>query len=211
MGKYLYVGIETSMYVDANFWYPLIFEAMHRVSFSFSRPGNSEKRGIFFSAEQGDDLECNFRELWDILYTQRDRGLVYFWSSDRILHPFNLQASVDIDLYHKYNIGASIEGGHFYQLNEQEAQKRIDTFIQFGLELYQLCVPCSIVMYWDDVPVQLMRMSSSIENGLGELIEFGGHQLSWKKKACIGDQCVYVVDPMPIYIDFRTWKFVPIS
>jgi Pretoxin HINT domain len=208
MGKYLYVGIETPMNVNTNYWYPLIFEAMDRISFSFSRPGNSEKRGILFSAAQGDDIECTFRELWDILYTQRDKGLISFWPSKQLLHPFHMRASLDVHAQN-YAIGASIENGYFHLLGDQEIQERIDTLVQFGLELYQLCIPCSIVMYWDDIPIQLMHMGSSLERDPGELIEFGDHQLSWKKKACIGDHCIYVVHPMPIYINFKAWRFVP--
>lgn len=210
MGKYLYIGIETSRHVPSHYWYPLLFEAMQRISFRFSRPGDEEQRGIFFSAEQGDDVAYTFQELWDILYTHRDTGLLLFWPCHQLLSPLYFQTSVHETAPDQWEIGISVNDGHLGLKNEQDIQNRIDALIHAGLELYRLCAPCSLVMYWDDVPVQLIRVLPCSERDVEESLAFGKVQLFWKQKACISDSCISVVDPMPIYINFTTWKFVPI-
>ena len=50
MGDFLYVSVtkEHSVIQQEAYWWPLIFEAMHRANFQFPQRGNNERQGVFF-------------------------------------------------------------------------------------------------------------------------------------------------------------------
>lgn len=209
MGETLYITLTKEQpSVREEYWWPLIFEAMHRASFQFVDPRSDAKQGIYFSFDQ---VRCTFQELWEILYTKHDPILVFFWSSNRRDTTFNIGANVRIELIEtnsSWQLELSLDDGYLGNDDAERDRERVIALLQAGLALYELCFPCSIKMFWSEDYTNLMQVRDAISKEQLEPIVFYNQTLHWEKLASYGEQDLYVVDPLPAHLWGKTFRLI---
>lgn len=212
MGDVLYISIRKEQAdVQEAYCWPLIFEAMHRASFQFYKPGGLPKRGIYFSFLQAmDQVECTFPDLWNIIYQKKDEILVFYW----FVHPsglFHIEVSVKEREQGVWYLDLTIEDGFVGVKDTHQQTVRLNAFLQAGLALYELCVPCSMSMYWDEEGTNLMHVRPTAQEDSLEPIDFHGHILHWEKLAEVNDQSIYIANPVPLHMWGIIYLFVPLQ
>lgn len=210
MGETLYMALTKEQpSVQEEYWWPLIFEAMHRASFQFDNPKSVIKQGVYFSFDQ---VHCTFQELWDILYVQHDPLLVFFWPSDRRNILFNIGVNVrkSDGTNNHWQLELSLDDGYLGNDDVEQDRKRVINLLQVGLALYELCFPCSIKMFWSEDYTNLIREGVSITEKQPETIVFYDQILHWKKLASYSGQDLYIVDPLPVHQWGKIFKFIPL-
>lgn len=212
MGDSLYVRItkEKSSIQQGAYWWPLIFEAMRRASFQFYPVESTAKQGSYF---EEDELKCTFQELWNVLYSGHDMALVFFWPSDAHVDPFRLDVSVKATIRGQWQLDVTLSDGYLRSKNAEQIRFRLNALLQAGLAFYELCLPCTIRMYWDETYwnetyTELMQMRTINQENPLEPIVFSNQLLQWKEEACIQQQHLYITDPMPIHLWGNCFRFV---
>lgn len=210
MGDSLYISItKENPSVQEEYWWPLVFEAMHQAAFQFQLPGSTTKQGNYFSfLAEMDYVECTFQELWDVLYMKHDEILVLFWSPDNHAELFHIDVTVKAAIDGNWQLNVTLEDGYVGSDDIELNKYRIRAFLQACLALYELCSPCFIKMYWDEERTDLLMVRAANQEEALEPIAFCGQTLHWKKKASINQQVIYLVDPLPVHEWGNRFKFI---
>ena len=212
MGDFLYVSVtkEHSVIQQEAYWWPLIFEAMHRANFQFPQRGNNERQGVFFSAREMDQITCSFEELWDKIYVENDKGTILFWFGCPEWDSFNIEVSIDRIVDGGWEIVLSIADGYLDSQNIKLNRVRINALLQAGFALFDLCSPSNFRMHWDEEHngMDLLQIRHvEFDKPLTPFI-FSGRELQWRKKISIRDHHIFIADPMPVHIWGGNYIFV---
>ena|SRR5579859_2311301 len=209
MSDFLYYIIPVSPSIEKKYWWPLIFEAAHRSAFSFQHFGSSKSEGIYFSKEQAEDIKVSFSDLWNIIYNDLDSVMVSLWFRDT---SFFVQASLEEDTEKKVQIYLTMENSLLYQKSKEEMHQFVEAFLRYSLELYNLCHPENVELFWDDVrpfKMPLMQVLKKDEDIRLDSVLLSGQTLSWKQIPVSSDNKIFLLNPFPVWL-FRQWNFFPV-
>jgi hypothetical protein len=213
MGETLYVTLtKEDSPVQEEYWWPLVFEAMHRAAFQFVDPRSKTKQGTYFSfAVEMDYVVCTFQELWNALYAKRDTILVLFWSSNQRGEPFDVGVNVRKEMNQTnghWQLELSLEDGYLGNDDVELDRIRVSALFQVSLALYELCFPCSIKIFWSEDETNLTQMRAAKQEEQLEPMVFYGQTLHWKKLASYVGQDLFIVDPLPIHLWGNKFRFI---
>lgn len=143
---------------DAQYWWPLVFEAMRRIGFGYDNPFYfPERRGIYYPLNPEDASNelpsggTEFRELWGLISIQRTPMLIEFWTNDE--ETFLVQAGVA-----STNSGMTLIEIGFPEESipdgaedppVQPIKERLLRWLDVVSEVYTLCGPCSADIAWE--------------------------------------------------------------
>lgn len=194
--------------VSVAYWWPIIFEGMHRASFQFYDPRQATKQGSYFLSES---IAGTFQDLWELLFLQNGSPLVAFWFSAQGTDTFCCEVSVHEEGNNAWTIDFTVEDGQLWQ---GEMKGRFSAFLQAGLALYELCAPCAMQMYWDEefTSDQLMQVRSVMQQEPLDPGVFCSEKLAWKEIACINETRILIPNPMPIHVGGREgFRWLPLE
>ncbi len=201
MGDTLFASIlsEKPTIQQEAYWWPLIFEAMHRAAFQFHHVGSMTQKGSYFSfLQEMDEIQCTFQALWDVIHGRQDQILVLFWPSHVDIEPFHIDVTVQKQKKASWQIDITIENGYLTTKHVEQQISRVKAFLRASFALYELCYPCNIRLFWDEVPGDLLLVRASAQDKPLEPAKFYNQTLQWKEISCSGQQHIYLVDPLPI-------------
>lgn len=124
---------------------------------------------------------------------------------------FSCEVSVNEKASDYWEIDVTLESNH---LLSGDVKYRFFTFLQAALALYELCVPCSIDLHWDEefASQHLIRVQSVASQEPIEPLFFCGMRLDWQKIACIQEHCIFIPKSIPIYAGPREgFRFLVLS
>lgn len=209
---YIRIAKKETMVQQRAYWWPLIFEAMRRVNFQFYSAESADKKGSYFEEDQ---VKCTFQELWNVLYVGDSPILVFFWPTDTHIEPFRLDVSVQDTEDGEWHLDITLEDGFLESKKQERDVYRLNALLQAGFALYELCFPCSLRMYWDEIYwgktyTDLLQVRTPAEGKPVEPLRLCEDYLQWKEKACIADQHIYIADPIPIHVWADRTRFVSV-
>lgn len=209
MENYLYVTLEKEANsVDEVYWWPLVFEAMQQASMQFQRPADAMRRGIYFSMEQMEQIECTFQELWKNIYSKKEQALISFWPLSGGDEAFYVQTSLYKKEKNLWHLANTLAGGAFTTDNPEENTKRLIILLRASLALYMMCMPTTLSMYWEEWDMPLLYVSEQEQLASLTPVQYTDRVLQWKKIASVNGQHIFILDPFPLRPSKQTLQFV---
>ncbi|GCE31201.1 hypothetical protein KDA_66850 [Dictyobacter alpinus] len=191
------------------YWWPLIFEAMHKSLLRFPVPQRNDHKGVYFSTTEGDDIYCSFRDLWSTIYDDHDDVLVSFWLPNSAFYvQVSLAQNNDF-----WQLDITLDEGMFNADSIDDTKLLLNTFINCSINLYAICNPIQVRLYWDEdistFPKQLnlLQMTNSLEEAQSQILSFRDQQLHWREVALIYNTKLSVLDPFPLW-EGNSWGFI---
>lgn len=116
----------------------------------------------------------------------------------------------------QWQLDITLENGYVMGNDEPQNSYRVQALLKAGLALYELCFPCSLRMYWDEMHfdkkyTDLLQVHSAVlEKPLAPLV-YCDRPLHWKEQAVIKGQHIYVADPIPVHLWGKGFKFISLN
>jgi hypothetical protein len=131
------------------YWWPLLLERLWSYRFQFVSPHSQEGWGYYIS-EEGDAMDTTFRVLWDEVYAEGASLLAIFWfGGEDDLRTLELVSSwrKDVSIF-KFSL--NMPGADFALLSLEEARKWLSHILSLTKDVYELCLPTSAQILWED-------------------------------------------------------------
>ncbi len=211
MSTMLFCNLKLHNAGKPRYWWPLYFEAMRRVAFSFSSPLYvPEHRGNYYcwSSTDSDDVVAegaSFAALWRDINTLTSPVLVEFWSTERdsylvqaVVRGPELQPELSLSLP-----GQSLSPDQHGRSVQEVWRLRIGRFLQGIRELHALCGPAQGDIGWERSGELTMvgAIGKPFEyQAPSEQIEALGHHETWStvQLALAGGSVLSTLDPFPV-------------
>ncbi len=84
-------------------------------------------------------------------YSEQDLALVFFCPSHGNVEPFHIDATVQATASGQWQLDVTLSDGFLDRRKIEQDRYRLNALLQAGLALYELCFPCSLKMYWDEI------------------------------------------------------------
>lgn len=206
MGYTLYGEFSVQSERDPSYWWPLLLEAMHWRSFSFTAPDQPEGMGYYYYVRFDDPSDTDFvqasiRAVWEEIYSGTSDILLSLWFTGKESFPLDLSIKQSKDAQ-DVRILLALSDAYLLDLSSEEVKQRLHLMLNCSRSLYHVCSPCVGTMYWADTNFPpLASYNTPLEKKLwGKEVEIVERPLS-------DGNSMYLVRPMPVRVR-GGWDFV---
>lgn len=214
MSRSLYCSMNIATERGSIYWWPLIFEAMHRRAFGFTAPDQPEGMGYYYYVRKEnvmdtDFVNASFRATWDEIYSETSQILLSFWFQNQESFPLDISVGQKKE-EHLFQICLYLNDAYLIDEALEVIRLRIHLAIECAKSLYEICKPCTGEMLWSDTDISIVSFGKPLNTPLLEEAKLPGQEIKLIVQESLEKGQMYFVDPIPVPTR-DGWKFISLE
>ncbi len=196
------------------YWWPLIFEAMHRRAFDYTAPDQPTGIGYYYyvrkdNAMDTDFVKATFRTAWDEIYSASSQILLSFWYHTGQSFPLDISVEQKEE-EHLFQIFLYLNDAYLIDEALEVIRSRIRLIIECAKSVYEICKPCTGEMLWSDTDISIASFGKPLITSFFKEAKRAEQEVNLIVQELPEKGQVYFVDPIPVPTR-EGWKLLPLE